>query len=55
MIIAAVMVVNLFNGLNTYAWTGWVWFAVSIGVILIWIYTAVYSAIKPSSFAVPVW
>jgi len=26
MVIATVMVVNAFNGLNTYAWTGWVFF-----------------------------
>lgn len=39
MVIAAVMVVNAFHGISTSAWTGWVWFAVSIGVILIWIYT----------------
>lgn len=54
MVISSVMVVNAFHGLCTAAWTGWVWFAVWIGVVLIWIYTAVYSAIKPSSFAVPV-
>lgn len=39
MVIAAVMVVNAFHGICTSAWTAWVWFAVSIGVILIWIYT----------------
>lgn len=39
MAIAAVMTVNLFNGLNTAAWTGWVFFAVSIGIILVWAYT----------------
>jgi len=55
MVIAAVMVVNAFHGICTSAWTAWVWFAVSIGVILIWIYTAVYSAIPPSAFAVPVY
>ena len=33
------MVANAFNGLNTAAWTGWVFFAVLIGPILIWAYT----------------
>lgn len=39
MVIAAVIVVNAFHGISTSAWTGWVWFAVTIGVILIWVYT----------------
>jgi phospholipid-translocating ATPase len=39
MVIAAVMVVNAFNGLNTYAWTGWVFFAVLIGPVLVWLFT----------------
>ncbi|KAG9001427.1 hypothetical protein FRB94_004792 [Tulasnella sp. JGI-2019a] len=50
MVIAAVLVVNLFNGLNTYAWTGWVWFAVYIGIILVWAYTGIYSLISPGWF-----
>ncbi|KAJ1308767.1 hypothetical protein OPQ81_004457 [Rhizoctonia solani] len=53
MVVATVMAVNAFNGLNTRAWTGWVWFAVTIGVILVWAYTAIYSLIKPSSFYTP--
>lgn len=53
MVVATVMAVNAFNGLNTRAWTGWVWFAVSIGVVLVWAYTAIYSLIKPSSFYTP--
>ena len=39
MVLAVVSVANLFNGLNTAAWTGWVFFAVSIGIILVWAYT----------------
>ena len=39
MIISAAMCVNIYNGLNTAAWTGWVFFAVFIGIILIWAYT----------------
>lgn len=39
MVIAAVLTANLFNGLNTNVWTGWVFFAVAIGNVLVWIYT----------------
>ena len=38
MAIAAVMAANLFNGLNTDVWTGWVFFAVFLGIVLIWVY-----------------
>ncbi|KAF8680867.1 Phospholipid-translocating P-type ATPase [Rhizoctonia solani] len=53
MVVATVMAVNAFNGLNTRAWTGWVWFAVTIGVILVWAYTAIYSLIRPAAFYTP--
>ncbi|CUA70090.1 phospholipid-translocating ATPase [Rhizoctonia solani] len=53
MVVATVMSVNAFNGLNTRAWTGWVWFAVTIGVILVWAYTAIYSLIRPAAFYTP--
>ncbi|QRW01507.1 phospholipid-translocating P-type ATPase [Ceratobasidium sp. AG-Ba] len=53
MVVATVMAVNAFNGLNTRAWTGWVWFAVTIGVVLVWAYTAIYSLITPSAFYTP--
>jgi len=39
MVISAAVVANLFNGLNTRVWTGWVFFAVFIGIILIFAYT----------------
>lgn len=39
MVISAAIAANLFNGLNTKFWTGWVFFSVSIGIILIWAYT----------------
>jgi phospholipid-translocating ATPase len=39
MVFAAVFAANLYNGLNTSAWTGWVFFAVFIGTILVWAYT----------------
>jgi len=50
MVFGAVMVANLFSGLNIDAWTGWVWFAVWFGPVLVWIFTAIYSIIPPSSF-----
>jgi phospholipid-translocating ATPase len=39
MVLAAVLATNLFNGLNTNVWTGWVFFAVFVGVVLVWLYT----------------
>jgi len=39
MVFAAVLTANLFNGLNTNVWTGWVFFAVALGNVLLWVYT----------------
>ena len=39
MVISAVLTVNFYNGLNTNVWTGWVFFAVALGNILILCYT----------------
>ncbi|KAI0256565.1 phospholipid-translocating P-type ATPase [Lactifluus subvellereus] len=55
MIISAAIVANLFNGLNTRVWTGWVFFSVFIGIILIWAYTALYSLISPGWFSTPIY
>jgi len=46
MVFAAAFAANLYNGLNTSAWTGWVFFAVFIGNILIWIYTVSIKSIR---------
>ncbi|KAJ6490741.1 hypothetical protein C8R47DRAFT_1123410 [Mycena vitilis] len=54
MVIAAVLSVNLFNGLNVNVWTGWVFFAVFLGIVLVWAYTAIYSLISPGWFHTPV-
>ena len=70
MVFSAVVSANLFNGLNTAVWTGWVFFAIFIGIILILIYTvrlsvfeqariadrkqAIYNIISPGWFYVPV-
>jgi len=40
--------------MNTYAWTGWVFFAVLIGPVLVWLFTVVYSDISPGWFYVAV-
>ncbi|EIN07067.1 phospholipid-translocating ATPase [Punctularia strigosozonata HHB-11173 SS5] len=55
MVISAVAAADLFVGLNTFAWTGWVFFAVFIGILLVWVYTAVYSVISPGWFYTPVY
>ncbi|KAL1664577.1 hypothetical protein GGF50DRAFT_101685 [Schizophyllum commune] len=55
MAVAAVMVANLYNGLNTKVWTGWVFFAVLIGIVLVWGYTAIYTTIAPGWFYTPVY
>jgi phospholipid-translocating ATPase len=39
MVLSTVLAVNLFNGLNTTAWTGWVWFSVLLGIVLCWGFT----------------
>ncbi|KDR73672.1 hypothetical protein GALMADRAFT_251453 [Galerina marginata CBS 339.88] len=55
MVFAAVFAANFFNGLNTSAWTAWVFFAVFIGDILLWVYTAIYNTISPGWFVTPIW
>ncbi|KAF6763732.1 phospholipid-translocating ATPase [Ephemerocybe angulata] len=55
MAFSAAFTANFFNGLNTNTWTGWVFFAVFIGDVLIWVYTAIYNAISPGWFVTPVW
>ncbi|KAI0748707.1 phospholipid-translocating P-type ATPase [Daedaleopsis nitida] len=55
MVIAAVLAADFFNGLNTHVWTGWVFFAVALGIVLVWGYTAIYSIISPGWVATPVY
>ena len=50
MALGAVMMANLFSGLNIDAWNGWVHFAIWFGPVLVWLFTAIYSVIPPSSF-----
>jgi len=55
MVISAVFVANFFNGLETNVWTGWVFFAVALGNVLILLYTAIYSSVSPGWFSTPVY
>ncbi|KIJ69189.1 hypothetical protein HYDPIDRAFT_144965 [Hydnomerulius pinastri MD-312] len=55
MVFAAVITVSLFNGLNTNVWTGWVFFAVLLGIVLLWLFTIVYSAISPGWFVTDIY
>jgi phospholipid-translocating ATPase len=55
MAIAAVMVANAFHAINIRAWTGWTYFAIALGPFLVWVYTAIFSIIPPSSFATGVY
>ncbi|KAF9449587.1 phospholipid-translocating P-type ATPase [Macrolepiota fuliginosa MF-IS2] len=50
MAFGAVFAANFFNGLETSAWTAWVFFAVIIGGAVMWVYTAIYNAIAPNSW-----
>ncbi|KAI0086431.1 phospholipid-translocating ATPase [Irpex rosettiformis] len=55
MAIGAVMIVTIFVGVNIATWTSWVFFALGIEILLIFVYTAIYSVIKPGWFVVPVY
>lgn len=55
MVFASVIAANLFVGLNTNVWTVWVFFGVLIGIVLVFIYTAIYNAIPPSSFSTDIY
>ncbi|KAK7467656.1 hypothetical protein VKT23_004709 [Stygiomarasmius scandens] len=46
--VAAVMVADIFTGMTATAWTWWLVFAVFIGVVIVWAYTLIYSALSPS-------
>ncbi|KAF5331003.1 hypothetical protein D9619_005242 [Psilocybe cf. subviscida] len=47
MAISAVLVVNIFTGINGTAWTAWLFFAVFVGIVVEWVFTAIYSLISP--------
>ncbi|KAG6835961.1 hypothetical protein H0H93_012827 [Arthromyces matolae] len=47
MALVSVMVANIFTGFNVNAWTWWIWFATFIGIIVVWVFTIIYSLISP--------
>ncbi|KAK7061038.1 hypothetical protein VNI00_000773 [Paramarasmius palmivorus] len=47
--VCGIMVANLYTGLTASAWTWWMVFFVFFGVVVVWAYTLIYSAIPPSS------
>ncbi|RDB22221.1 putative phospholipid-transporting ATPase C24B11.12c [Hypsizygus marmoreus] len=47
MAIAGVMVADIFTGLSATAWTAWLFFAVFIGIFIVWMFTIIYSLISP--------
>lgn len=55
MVFASVTVACLYNGLNTNVWTAWVFGAVFIGIVLLWLLTVVYNSISPGWFVTDVY
>ncbi|TFK63348.1 phospholipid-translocating P-type ATPase [Pluteus cervinus] len=55
MAFSAVIVSNLFNGLNTSAWTVWIFICIFLGIVLLWVYTAIYNIISPGWIVTPVY
>ncbi|GLB34572.1 putative cation transport ATPase (P-type) (TC 3.A.3) family, type IV subfamily protein [Lyophyllum shimeji] len=47
MAVVSVMVANIFTGFSATAWNAWVFFAVFIGIIIVWLFTIIYSLISP--------
>lgn len=47
MAVAAVMVANMYTGFNATAWSGWIFFAVFFGIIVVWVFTV--SGVNPPS------
>lgn len=47
MCLIAVIIANLYNGLNTHAWNWWIFGSILVGPVLILCYTAVYASISP--------
>jgi phospholipid-translocating ATPase len=51
MVLAAVMTADLFNGMNTHVWTWWVFFAVSLGIVLVWLWSVRHEVFLYTTFA----
>ncbi|KAJ3576870.1 hypothetical protein NP233_g101 [Leucocoprinus birnbaumii] len=46
MAITAVMVANMYTGFSATAWSGWIFFAVFIGIIIVWVFTAIDNSLS---------
>ncbi|KAF5358414.1 hypothetical protein D9756_001292 [Leucocoprinus leucothites] len=49
MAISAVMVANMYTGFNATAWSGWIFFAVFVGIVIVWVFTAVDSSLSDTT------
>ncbi|KAG6908762.1 hypothetical protein DXG01_003374 [Tephrocybe rancida] len=47
MAVAAVMIANIYTGFSATAWNAWVFFAVFIGIVVVWLFTIIYSVLTP--------
>ncbi|KAG6833084.1 hypothetical protein H0H87_011495 [Tephrocybe sp. NHM501043] len=47
MAVVAVMIANIFTGFSATAWNAWVFFAVFIGILVVWLFTIIYSVLTP--------
>ncbi|KAJ3822147.1 phospholipid-translocating ATPase [Lentinula raphanica] len=45
--VSGVLVADIFTGLSASAWTWWLVFAVFIGIVIVWAFTFIYSALSP--------
>ncbi|KAF8237713.1 phospholipid-translocating P-type ATPase [Tricholoma matsutake] len=48
MMISAAMIANIYTLFDASAWTAWLSFSVFIGLIILWIFTIIYSLVQPS-------
>ncbi|KAI5832175.1 phospholipid-translocating P-type ATPase [Schizophyllum commune Tattone D] len=49
MIMAIVLIANLYIGFAAHAWTWWLLFGTQVGTLIVWVYTAIYSSLDPAS------
>ncbi|KAG6885889.1 hypothetical protein C0993_008408 [Termitomyces sp. T159_Od127] len=47
MALAAIMIVDIFTGFSAKTWNAWVFVTVFFGIVVIWFFTVIYSAISP--------
>ncbi|KAG6810123.1 hypothetical protein H0H92_013221 [Tricholoma furcatifolium] len=47
MAVVAVMIADIYTGFNSFAWSAWIFFAVFVGILVVWLFTIIYSALSP--------